>query len=41
MRGAIRMKGPYTDSLTQTTWECKYDIVFAPKFRIKEIYGKK
>lgn len=34
------MKSPYTDSLTHTTWECKYHIVFAPKFRRKEIYGK-
>lgn len=23
------MKSPYTDSLTHTTWECKYHIVFA------------
>ena len=34
------MKSPYTDSLAHTTWECKYHIVFAPKFRRKEIYGK-
>ena len=27
-------------SLTHTSWECKYHIVFAPKFRRKEIYGK-
>ena len=27
-------------SLAHTSWECKYHIVFAPKFRIKEIYGK-
>ena len=33
------MKSPYTDSLAHTTWECKYHIVFAPKFRRKEIYG--
>ena len=32
------MKSPYTDSLAHTTWECKYQIVFAPKFRRKEIY---
>ena len=31
---------PYTDSLAHTTWECKYHVVFAPKFRRKEIYGK-
>ena len=29
-----------TNSLAHTTWECKYHIVFAPKFRRKEIYGK-
>lgn len=34
------MKSPYTDSLSHTTWECKYHIVFAPKFRRQEIYGK-
>ncbi len=40
MRGVGRMKSPYTDSLSHTTWECKYHIVFAPKFRRQEIYGK-
>ena len=39
MEGVGRMKSPYTDSLAHTTWECKYHIVFAPKFRRKEIYG--
>ena len=39
MRGVGRMKSPYTDSLAHTTWKCKYHIVFAPKFRRKEIYG--
>jgi len=34
------MKSPYTQSLAHTTWECKYHLVFAPKFRRKEIYGK-
>ena len=33
------MKSPYTDSLAHTTWKCKYHIVFAPKYRRKEIYG--
>ena len=33
------MKSSYTESLAHTTWECKYHIVFAPKFRRKEIYG--
>lgn len=29
-----------TNSLTHTTWNCKYHIVFAPKFRRRAIYGK-
>ena len=33
------MKSPYTDSLAHTTYECKYHIVFAPKYRMEEIYG--
>ena len=33
------MKSPYKDSLEHTIWECKYHIVFAPKFKRKEIYG--
>ena len=28
------------DSLAHTRWECKYHIVFAPKYRRKVIYGK-
>ncbi len=28
------------NSLSHTTWECKYHIVFAPKYRRKAIYGK-
>ena len=27
-------------SLSHTRWECKYHIVFAPKYRRKEIFGK-
>ena len=27
-----------TNSLAHTKWECKYHIVFAPKFRRKVIY---
>ena len=27
-------------SLAQTKWECKYHIVFAPKYRRQIIYGK-
>ena len=34
------MKFDDTSSLSHTTWECKYHIVFAPKFRRKAIYGK-
>ena len=26
-------------SLAHTTWECKYHLVFIPKFRRKELYG--
>ena len=29
-----------TSSLTHTKWECKYHIVFAPKYRRQIIYGK-
>ena len=29
-----------TDSLAHTTWNCKYHIVFAPKYRRQAIYGK-
>ena len=28
------------NSLSHTTWECKYHIVFAPKYRRQVIYGK-
>ena len=28
------------NSLAHTTWECKYHIVFAPKFRRQVIYGR-
>lgn len=27
------------NSLSHTTWECKYHLVFAPKYRRKVIYG--
>ena len=27
------------NSLAHTTWNCKYHIVFAPKYRRKEFYG--
>ena len=29
-----------TNSLAHTKWNCKYHIVFAPKYRRKVIYGK-
>ena len=29
-----------TDSLAHTQWNCKYHIVFAPKYRRQIIYGK-
>ena len=29
-----------TNSLAHTTWECKYHIVFASKYRRKIIYTK-
>lgn len=28
------------NSLSHTKWECKYHIVFAPKYRRRVIYGK-
>ncbi|KUO75959.1 MAG: hypothetical protein APF77_24345 [Clostridia bacterium BRH_c25] len=28
-------------SLSHTKWDCKYHIVFAPKFRRQEIFGEK
>ena len=28
------------DSLSHARWRCQYHIVFAPKYRRKEIYGK-
>ena len=33
------MKNSYTEILSHTTWEWKYHIVFAPKYRRQEIYG--
>jgi len=29
-----------TKSLSHTRWNCKYHIVFAPKYRRRLIYGK-
>lgn len=28
------------NSLSHTKWNCKYHIVFAPKYRRRVIYGK-
>ena len=28
------------NSLAHTTWECKYHLVFAPKYRRQVVYGK-
>ena len=28
------------NSLAHTSWECKYHVVFAPKYRGQVIYGK-
>ena len=30
-----------TNSLAHTSWNCKYHIVFAPKYRRKVFYGEK
>ena len=30
-----------TNSLAHTTWNCKYHIVFAPKYRRKVFYEEK
>ena len=29
-----------TNSLSHTKWNCKYHVVFAPKYKRKVIYGK-
>lgn len=33
--------GNDTNSLAHTTWNCKYYIVFAPKYHRKVFYGEK
>ena len=30
-----------TNTLSHTTWNCMYHIVFAPKYRRKVFYGEK
>ena len=40
---ALKDKGGYpmdSNSLSHTKWNCKYHIVFAPKYRRKVAYGK-
>ena len=34
------MKKLDTESFAHTKWNCKYHIVFAPKYRRQVIYGK-
>ena len=33
-------KSKDNSSLSHTTWNCKYHVVFAPKYRRQVIYGK-
>jgi putative transposase len=42
LTAATKIKGGQmdTNSLAHTKWRCKYHIVFAPKYRRQEIYGK-
>lgn len=35
------MKNNDIHSLSHTKWNCKYHIVFAPKYRRKVFYGEK
>ena len=35
------MKNNDTNSLAHTSWNCKYHIVFAPKYRRKVFFGQK
>ena len=34
------MKEVDVSSLEHTSWRCQYHVVFAPKYRRMEIYGK-
>ena len=36
----MAMKPNDDSSLSHTRWNCKYHVVFIPKYRRKEIYGK-
>ena len=35
------LKSVNINSLAHTTWNCKYHIVFAPKYRRKVFFGQK
>ena len=35
------MKEVDVSSLEHTSWRCQYHVVFAPKYRRMEVYGKK
>ena len=37
---SVLKKKEETDSLAHTKWNCKYHIVFAPKYRRQVIYGQ-
>ncbi len=37
MKGVIHVN---SNSLSHTKWNCKYHIVFAPKYRRQIIYGR-
>jgi len=36
----IKKGEDYMESLAHTKWNCKYHIVFIPKYRRKEIFGQ-
>ena len=36
----MKKRNDEDSSLSHTKWNCQYHIIFAPKFRRKEIYGK-
>ena len=33
------MSSETTNHLNHSTWECKYHVVFTPKYRKRELYG--
>ena len=40
IEGSLEMAQNANETLSHTTWNCKYHVVFAPKFRRRLIYGK-